>query len=113
MTRQAETVVGLYNTRGAFEQRIKEGKGAVKWTRLSGRAFAADAVRRQRHPLAHDLGTFLLTMATRAPTEDWSPARLKQRLINLARKGSATAAASLSRWPRLQSRAASWPTSCG
>jgi hypothetical protein len=28
-------VVAFYNHRGTCEQYIKEGKGAVKWTRLS------------------------------------------------------------------------------
>jgi hypothetical protein len=31
------------------EQWIKEGKGAIKWTRLSCRSFAANAVRLQFH----------------------------------------------------------------
>jgi hypothetical protein len=30
---------------GTCEQWIKEGKGAIKWTRLSCRTFAANAVR--------------------------------------------------------------------
>src|SRR5262249_52506612 len=35
MSRPAERVVAFYNKRGACEQWIKEGKGAIKWTRLS------------------------------------------------------------------------------
>jgi hypothetical protein len=38
------------------EQCIKEGKGAIKWTRLSCRTFAANAVRLQLHALAYNLG---------------------------------------------------------
>src|SRR5262249_20576281 len=34
-------VVAFYNKRGTCEQWIKEGKGAIKWTRLSCRTFAA------------------------------------------------------------------------
>jgi Transposase DDE domain group 1 len=34
MARRAESVVGFYNKRGTCEQYIKEGKGAIKWTRL-------------------------------------------------------------------------------
>ena len=34
LARPAERVVAFYNQRGTAEQRIKEGKGAVKWTRL-------------------------------------------------------------------------------
>ncbi len=40
MSRPAERVVAFYNKRGTAEQWIKEGKGAIKWTRLSCRTFA-------------------------------------------------------------------------
>src|SRR5258707_16611 len=63
MSRPAERVVAFYNKRGTCEQWIKEGKGAIKWTRLSCRTFAANAVRLQLHALAYNLGNFL-----RAPT---------------------------------------------
>ena len=49
MSRAAENVVAFYNKRGTCEQWIKEGKGAIKWTRLSCRSFAANAVRLQLH----------------------------------------------------------------
>jgi Transposase DDE domain group 1 len=35
LARPAERVVAFYNQRGTCEQFIKEGKGAIKWTRLS------------------------------------------------------------------------------
>jgi hypothetical protein len=35
MTRPAERIVAFYNQRGTAEQWIKEGKNAIKWTRLS------------------------------------------------------------------------------
>jgi hypothetical protein len=53
----AERVVAFYNQRGTAEQCIKEGNGAIKWTRLSCRSFAANAVRLQLHALAYNLGT--------------------------------------------------------
>ncbi len=34
LTRSAERVVTFYNQRGKAEQYIKEGKNAIKWTRL-------------------------------------------------------------------------------
>jgi len=34
MSRPIERVVAFYNKRGTCEQWIKEGKGAIKWTRL-------------------------------------------------------------------------------
>src|ERR1700674_3507249 len=49
MARAAENVVAFYNKRGTWEQWIKEGKGAIKWTRLSCRSFAANAARLQLH----------------------------------------------------------------
>jgi hypothetical protein len=52
LSRPAERVVAFYNKRGTCEQWIKEGKGAIKWTRLSCRTFAANAVRLQLHALA-------------------------------------------------------------
>jgi hypothetical protein len=63
MARHAENVIAFYNKRGTCEQWIKEGKGAIKWTRLSCRSFAANAVRLQLHALAHNLGNFLRTLA--------------------------------------------------
>ena len=45
LARSAEGIVAFYNQRGSCEQHIKEGKNAIKWTRLSCRTFAANAVR--------------------------------------------------------------------
>jgi hypothetical protein len=45
LTRPAKRVVAFYNKRGTCEQWIKEGKGAIKWTRLSRRTFAANGRR--------------------------------------------------------------------
>ena len=72
MARPAENVVAFYNKRATCEQWIKEGKGAIKWTRLSCRSFAANAVRLQLHALAYNLGNFLRTLATPEPIKDWS-----------------------------------------
>src|ERR1700730_1594288 len=65
------------------EQWIKEGKGAIKWTRVSCRSFAANAVRLQLHALAYNLGNFLRTLATPEPIKDWSLTTLKERLIKI------------------------------
>src|SRR5262249_17450893 len=67
LSRPAERVVAFYNKRGTCEQWIKEGKGAIKWTRLSCRTFAANAVRLQLHALAYNLANFLRTLATPEP----------------------------------------------
>jgi hypothetical protein len=42
LARSAEGVIAFYNQRGTCEQYIKEGKNAIKWTRLSCRSFAAN-----------------------------------------------------------------------
>jgi hypothetical protein len=72
LSRLAERVVAVYNQRGTAEQWIKEGKGAIRWTRLSCRSFAANAVRLQLHALAYKLGNLLRPLATPEPTKDWS-----------------------------------------
>jgi hypothetical protein len=83
MARRAESVVGFYNKRGTREQYIKEGKGAIKWTRLSCRSFAANAMRLQLHALAYNLGNFLRTLATPEPIREWSLTTLKEKLIKI------------------------------
>ena len=83
MSRPAERVVAVYNKRGTCEQWIKEGKGAIKWTRLSCRTFAANAVRLQLHALAYNLGNFLRTLAAPEPIKDWSLTSLKDKLIKI------------------------------
>src|SRR5262245_22151774 len=86
MSRPAERVVAFYNKRGTCEQWIKEGKGAIKWTRLSCRTVAANAVRLQLHALAYNLGNFLRTLATPEPIKDWSLTSLKEKLIKIGAK---------------------------
>ena len=78
--------VGFYNQRGTAEQHIKEGKNAIKWTRLSCRSFAANAVRLQLHALAYNLGNFLRTLATPEPIRDWSLTSLREKLIKIGAK---------------------------
>src|SRR4051794_28331861 len=98
--------------RGWFEQYIKEGKNAIKWTRLSCRTFAANAVRLQLHALAYNLGNFMRTLAMSKTVEPWSLTSLREKLIKLVRRSSATAATSLSSWPRSRCPAGCLPTSC-
>ena len=59
---------------------------AIKWTRLSCRTFAANAVRLQLHALAYNLGNFLRTLATPEPIKDWSLTSLKEKLIKIGAK---------------------------
>ena len=69
-----------------FEQYIKEGKGAIKWTRLSCRSFAANAVRLQLHALAYNLGNFMRTLAMPKTAEPWSLTSLREKLIKIGAK---------------------------
>jgi hypothetical protein len=75
-----------YNQRGTAEQWIKEGKGAIKWTRLSCRTFAANAVRLQLHVLAYGLGNFMRTLALPKAAEPWSLSSLRGKLIKIGAK---------------------------
>ena len=76
-----ERVLAFYNGRGTAEQYIKEGKNALKWTRLSCMRFSANAVRLQLHALAYNLANFLRTLAMPDDIETWSLTSLRERLI--------------------------------
>ena len=86
LARPAERVVAFYNQRGTAEQWIKEGKGAIKWTRLSCRTFAANAVRLQLHALAYNLGNFMRTLAMPKTAEPWSLTSRREKLIKIGAK---------------------------
>jgi hypothetical protein len=75
----AEGIVAFYNQLGACERYIKEGKNAIKWTRLSCRTFAANAVRLQLHALAYNIGNFMRTLAMPKAAEPWSLTRDESR----------------------------------
>jgi hypothetical protein len=86
LARSAEGVVAFYNQRGTCEQYIKEGKNAIKWTRLSCRSFAANTVRLQLHALAYNLGNFMRTLAMPKTAEPWSLTSLREKLIKIGAK---------------------------
>ncbi len=86
LARPAERVVAFYNQRGTAEQWIKEGKGAIKWTRLSCRTFAANAVRLQLHALAYNLGNLMRTLAMPKAAEPLSLTSLREKLIKIGAK---------------------------
>jgi hypothetical protein len=76
----------LRSTTSTGEQWIKEGKSAIKWTRLSCRSFAANAVRLQLHALASNLGNFMRTLAMPKAAERWSLTSLREKLIKVGAK---------------------------
>ena len=81
LARPAERVVAFYNQRGTCEQFIKEGKGAIKWTRLSCHTSVANSVRLQLHALAYNLGNFMRTLAMPNTGQPWLLTSLREKLI--------------------------------
>ena len=86
LSRPAERVVAFYNQRGTAEQWIKEGKNAIKWTRLSCRSLRNNAVRLQLHALAYNLGNFMRTLALPDAVEQWSLTTLREKLVKIGAK---------------------------
>ena len=84
--RPTERVVAFYNQHDRAVQWIKEGKGAIKWTRLSCRTFAANAVRLQLHVHTYNLGNFMRTFALPKTAEPWSLTSLREKLIKTGAK---------------------------
>jgi len=79
-------VVKFYNGRGTAEQWIKEGKYAVKWTRLSCRNFRDNQTRLQLFALAYNLGNFLRRLALPRSVKHWSLTTLREKLIKIGAK---------------------------
>ena len=86
LARSAEGIVAFYNQRGTCEQYIKEGENAIKWTRLSCRTFAANAVRLQLHALAYNLANFMRTLAMPKTADPWSLTSLREKLVKIGAK---------------------------
>ena len=86
LSRPADRVVAFYNRRGTAEQHIKEGKNAIKWTRLSCRKFRDNAVRLQLHALAYNLANFMRTLALPKEVEHWSLTTLREKLVKIGAK---------------------------
>ena len=84
--RWAERVTWFYNQRGKAEQYIKEGKNAIKWTRLSCRKFRDNEVRLQLHALAYNLANFMRTVALPKEVEHWSLTMLREKLVKIGVK---------------------------
>jgi len=70
----------FYNGRGTAEQWIKEGKNALKWTRLSCRRFKDNQVRLQLFAPACNLATFLRQLALLRPARIWTLTTLREEL---------------------------------
>ena len=68
------------------EQYIKEGKNAIKWTRLSCRKFRDNAVRLQLHALTYNLVNFIRTLALPKAVEHWSLTTQREKLVKIGAK---------------------------
>jgi hypothetical protein len=86
MTGWSRKVVEFYNGRGTAEQWIKEGKHAVKWTRLSCRNFKDNQTRLQLFTLAYNLDNFLRRLALPRSVQHWSLTTLREKLIKIGAK---------------------------
>jgi len=86
LTEWAGDVVRFYNQRGTAEQWIKEGKYALKWTRLSCHRFIANQVRLQLFALAYNLANFLRRLALPKRVRHWSLTTLREKLIKIGAK---------------------------
>ena len=67
----------------AARQCIKEGKYALRWTRLSCKRFRDNEVRLQLHALAYNLATFLRCIELPEAMADWSLTSLQLMLIKI------------------------------
>ena len=81
LTLPSRAVVRFYNKRGTAEQWIKEGKQAVKMTRLSCHRFRSNEVRRWLSVIAYNLGNLWRRLVLPKRIERWSLTSLQQRLV--------------------------------
>jgi hypothetical protein len=77
----SRAVVRFYNKRGTAEQWIKEGKQAVKMTRLSCHRFRSNEVRLWLSVMAYNLGNLWRRLALPKRIDNWSLTSLQQRLV--------------------------------
>ena len=79
--REGVREVRFYNKRGTAEQWIKEGKQAVKMTRLSCHRFRSNEVRLWLSVLAYNPGSLWRRLVLPKKIENWSLTSLQQRLV--------------------------------
>ena len=86
LNKRVKNMVKFYNSRGTAEQWIKEGKNAVKWTKLSCRTFKDNQTRLQMFALAYSLAKFLRRLALPREVDHWSLTTLREKLIKIGTK---------------------------
>src|SRR3990167_5446822 len=85
LTLPSRAVVRFYNKRGTAEHWIKEGKQAVKMTRLSCHRFRANEVRLWLSVIAYNLGNLWRRLALPQRVKSWSLTSLQQRVMKTGR----------------------------
>src|SRR5215472_12096152 len=83
---RSQKVVRFYNRRGTAEQWIKEGKNAVKWTKLSCRRFKDNEARIQLFALAYNLANILRQLVLPKPIQGWTLTTLREKLVKIGAK---------------------------
>ena len=86
LRRSPKRVVKFSNGRGTSEQWLKEGRNAIRWTRLSCRRFKDNQTRLQLFALDYNLGNFLRQMALPREMKHWSLTTLREKLIKIGAK---------------------------
>ena len=86
LSRSAKRVVRFYNQRGTAEQWIKEGKNAIRWTRLSCHDFVDNEVRLLLFVLAYNLGNYLRQAVLPRSVSHWTLTTLREKLIKIGAK---------------------------
>jgi hypothetical protein len=81
LTLPSRAVVRFYNKRGTAEQWIKEGKQAVKMTRLSCHRFRSNEVRLWLSVIAYNLGNLWRRLVLPRRIGNWSLTSLQQWLV--------------------------------
>ena len=77
----SRAVVRFYNKRGTAEQWIREGKQAVKITRLSCHRFRSNEVRLWLSVIAYNLGNLWRRLVLPSRIQKWSLSSLQRRLV--------------------------------
>jgi hypothetical protein len=77
----SRSVVRFYHQRGTAEQWIKEGKQAVKMTRLSCRRFRSNEVRLWLSVIAYNLGNLWRRLVLPNRIGNWSLTSMQQGLV--------------------------------
>ena len=86
LNKHSKNIVKFYNGRGTAEQWIKEGKNAIKWTKLSCLTFKDNQTRLQLFALAYNLANFLRRLALPHDVKHWSLTTLREKLVKIGAK---------------------------